>query len=85
MSGAIVYFLVIDIVILLVLITFKTIYFKRATNRKTFSRWLYFSQHSVINSSKPGARKFKRIENVLSFVLFAVVAISLIVFYLMNR
>ena len=69
-------------IIALALIIFKIVIFKRATGRKTVSRWLFFNQKSIINSSKPQSRRYKRIENTLSIFLFISLLTLLILFSL---
>jgi len=72
----------VDLLVLLALIVYKTISLKRATRRVSLSHWMHFSRFEIINSSTSTSAKAKKTQNALTVLLITLTLISAICFFI---
>lgn len=73
------------LVILVILIVTKTIYFFKATRRRTLKRWLFFSRFEIIESSSRRIGRIRKRQNIFSILIFIYAAIAGIIYFLMLK
>lgn len=69
--------------ILILLIVVKTIYFFKATRKRTLKRWLFFSKFDIVESSSRRIENIKSRQNVFSVVIIIYSIIAALIFYLL--
>lgn len=73
------------LVILVILIVTKTIYFFKATRRRTLKRWLFFSRFEIIESSSRRIGRIRKRQNIFSILILIYAAIAGIIYFLMLK
>jgi uncharacterized membrane protein len=63
------------------LIILKTIYFYRATRKRTLKRWFYFNQFHIVDASTDNIRRLRKWQNALSVILVILLLVSAVVVY----
>jgi len=76
--------LLIGTVLFIVLLCLKTYGFKKATQRPSFKRWLFFTHVDIESSSSEYRRKLKRRQNRLSLLILIFLIVFLFVYLLYN-
>lgn len=54
------------LVILVILLTIKTVLFFKATRRRNLTNWLYFNYYDIVNTSGDDRKKAKKVQNILT-------------------
>jgi hypothetical protein len=67
---------------LVLLVTFKTFHFRKATQRPTFRKWLTFSRVEIEGTADTTKRKLKRRQNYYSLALLRCIVLFLLLFWL---
>jgi len=75
----------VDLIIILAFVVFKTIFFIRVTRHRSFSRWLYFSHFDIVNSMTEFAEREKKRQNKLSVILVFLIIVSAAAFYWLRK
>lgn len=68
--------------IFILLVVVKTVYFFKATRKRTLKRWLFFSKFDIIESSSRRIENIKNRQNVFSIVIIVYAVFAALLFYL---
>ncbi|HVX52014.1 MAG TPA: hypothetical protein VHB48_17780 [Chitinophagaceae bacterium] len=78
MDNSVLVFLIVDLTLLAVIILLKTILWVKASRRRSFGSWFYFTKYDIMNASNQASKKLKRRQNAWTVVLLVYFIASLI-------